>query len=174
LDYVHFWNVMLRNVVSYFHFPPAHVTNYLSQTASRLISRSAPMFLGTRIFNTKSTAASYAYSYGRRFPFPKPPRRQFAHHGRRDQSPQCEDPLQQVHGLLLLDPYVLPDSACTLFAPSRIREAHAQEDLGTIADSREPYRKTQWADLGADFWGPASNFGIPIAAIADMSKDPEM
>lgn len=26
----------------------------------------------------------------------------------------------------------------------------------------------------ADFWGPASNFGIPIAAIADMSKDPEM
>jgi hypothetical protein len=54
------------------------VTNYLSQTASRLISRSAPMFLGTRIFNTKSTAASYAYSYGRRFPFPKPPRRQFA------------------------------------------------------------------------------------------------
>lgn len=30
------------------------------------------------------------------------------------------------------------------------------------------------ADLRADFWGPASNFGIPIAAIADMSKDPEM
>jgi hypothetical protein len=29
-------------------------------------------------------------------------------------------------------------------------------------------------NYGADFWGPASNFGIPIAAIADMSKDPEM
>lgn len=28
--------------------------------------------------------------------------------------------------------------------------------------------------LFADFWGPASNFGIPIAAIADMRKDPEM
>lgn len=28
--------------------------------------------------------------------------------------------------------------------------------------------------LCADFWGPVSNFGIPIAAIADMSKDPEM
>ena len=28
--------------------------------------------------------------------------------------------------------------------------------------------------LFADFWGPVSNFGIPIAAIADMSKDPEM
>lgn len=26
----------------------------------------------------------------------------------------------------------------------------------------------------ADFWGPASNFGIPIAAIADIRKDPEM
>ena len=25
-----------------------------------------------------------------------------------------------------------------------------------------------------DFWGPASNFGIPLAAIADMKKDPEM
>lgn len=25
-----------------------------------------------------------------------------------------------------------------------------------------------------DFWGPASNFGIPIAAVADMSKDPEL
>ncbi|KAH8731326.1 hypothetical protein GQ44DRAFT_588866, partial [Phaeosphaeriaceae sp. PMI808] len=24
------------------------------------------------------------------------------------------------------------------------------------------------------FWGPASNFGIPMAAIADMSKDPEI
>ena len=28
--------------------------------------------------------------------------------------------------------------------------------------------------LQTDFWGPVSNFGIPIAAIADMSKDPEM
>ncbi|KAF2109072.1 hypothetical protein BDV96DRAFT_249629 [Lophiotrema nucula] len=24
------------------------------------------------------------------------------------------------------------------------------------------------------FWGPASNFGIPLAAVADMSKDPEI
>ena len=28
--------------------------------------------------------------------------------------------------------------------------------------------------MHTDFWGPVSNFGIPIAAIADMSKDPEM
>lgn len=26
----------------------------------------------------------------------------------------------------------------------------------------------------ADFWGPVSNFGIPIAAIMDTQKDPEM
>ena len=25
-----------------------------------------------------------------------------------------------------------------------------------------------------DFWGPASNFGIPIAAVMDTQKDPEM
>lgn len=31
--------------------------------------------------------------------------------GCRDQSPQCEDPLKQVHRLLLFDPYVLPGSA---------------------------------------------------------------
>lgn len=33
---------------------------------------------------------------------------------------------------------------------------------------------TRTDNLGTDFWGPVSNFGIPIAAIADMSKDPEM
>jgi hypothetical protein len=25
-----------------------------------------------------------------------------------------------------------------------------------------------------DFWGPASNYGIPIAALMDMRKDPEL
>lgn len=28
--------------------------------------------------------------------------------------------------------------------------------------------------LRTDFWGPASNFGIPIAAVMDIQKDPEM
>ena len=28
--------------------------------------------------------------------------------------------------------------------------------------------------LYADFWGPVSNFGIPIAAVMDTQKDPEM
>ena len=27
---------------------------------------------------------------------------------------------------------------------------------------------------GIDFWGPASNFGIPIAAVMDTQKDPDM
>lgn len=35
-------------------------------------------------------------------------------------------------------------------------------------------RNWDTADYEIDFWGPASNFGIPLAAIADMSKDPEM
>jgi hypothetical protein len=26
----------------------------------------------------------------------------------------------------------------------------------------------------SDFWGPASNFGIPLAAVMDIQKDPEM
>ena len=37
--------------------------------------------------------------------------------------------------------------------------------------------KTQWLTANlpvADFWGPASNFGIPIAAVMDTQKDPEM
>lgn len=28
--------------------------------------------------------------------------------------------------------------------------------------------------MRTDFWGPASNFGIPIAAVMDMRKDPDM
>lgn len=27
---------------------------------------------------------------------------------------------------------------------------------------------------GLDFWGPVSNFGIPVAAVMDTQKDPEM
>lgn len=28
--------------------------------------------------------------------------------------------------------------------------------------------------LAIDFWGPVSNFGIPLAAVMDTQKDPEM
>ncbi|KAF2876831.1 hypothetical protein BDV95DRAFT_561678 [Massariosphaeria phaeospora] len=37
-------------------------------------------------------------------------------------------------------------------------------------------RANKYADYfcSTHFWGPASNFGIPIAAVADMSKDPEI
>src|SRR5271163_1838865 len=40
--------------------------------------------------------------------------------------------------------------------------------------------ESQWSSTNkfcaqpADFWGPASNFGIPIAAVMDTQKDPEM
>ena len=32
---------------------------------------------------------------------------------------------------------------------------------------------TDWEEI-SDFWGPVSNFGIPIAAVMDTQKDPEM
>ncbi|MCJ1470338.1 hypothetical protein MMC07_008983 [Pseudocyphellaria aurata] len=30
------------------------------------------------------------------------------------------------------------------------------------------------ASFRIDFWGPASNFGIPVAAVLDIKKDPEI
>jgi hypothetical protein len=30
------------------------------------------------------------------------------------------------------------------------------------------------ADQEIDFWGPVSNFGIPIAAVMDTQKSPEL
>ncbi|KAF2666021.1 UPF0041-domain-containing protein [Microthyrium microscopicum] len=37
-------------------------------------------------------------------------------------------------------------------------------------------RSNPWLDYfcSTHFWGPASNFGIPIAAVTDMKKDPEI
>jgi hypothetical protein len=28
--------------------------------------------------------------------------------------------------------------------------------------------------IGTNFWGPVANWGLPIAAISDIRKDPEM
>jgi hypothetical protein len=30
------------------------------------------------------------------------------------------------------------------------------------------------ANVGTNFWGPVANWGLPIAAISDIRKDPEM
>ena len=35
-----------------------------------------------------------------------------------------------------------------------------------------PLRYTQ--PTSTDFWGPVSNFGIPVAAVMDTQKDPEL
>lgn len=51
--------------------------------------------------------------------------------------------------------------------------------LGT-PDSIEPQDTPQWntdstlINAAADFWGPVSNFGIPLAAVMDTQKDPDM
>jgi hypothetical protein len=116
-------------------------------------------------------------SHGRRFSHPKLHPPQSAHHGRRDKSPQCEDSLKQVHRLLLLDSYVLPGFR---YALSCLRKG--EEEVELSLRTRDTRGRRLWTGSGkynvlthaTDFWGPASNFGIPIAAIADMSKDPEM
>ena len=69
-------------------------------------------------------------------------------HGRRRQSPECEDSLESRRRLSLLNAYVRDDgNACV-----------------RSLTQRPP----------TDFWGPASNFGIPIAAVMDTQKDPDM
>jgi hypothetical protein len=47
----------------------------------------------------------------------------------------------------------------------RALDRPARRDYAQIADR-------QWRFL--DFWGPVSNFGIPIAAVMDTQKDAEM
>ncbi|KAE9554254.1 hypothetical protein FO519_002553 [Halicephalobus sp. NKZ332] len=38
------------------------------------------------------------------------------------------------------------------------------------------YSRKEWTDyfLSTHFWGPVANWGLPIAAIADLKKNPEM
>ena len=50
-----------------------------------------------------------------------------------------------------------------------------REWISMVGNGRDATRTL--ADHGlnnTDFWGPASNFGIPIAAVMDTQKDPEM
>jgi len=54
---------------------------------------------------------------------------------------------------------------------------------GRITDSEEqfllelspiPINKYTNMDYLTDFWGPVSNFGIPVAAVMDTQKSPEL
>lgn len=51
-----------------------------------------------------------------------------------------------------------------------------QHGQSTVASGTWAYRYV--ADLchlrWTDFWGPVSNFGIPIAAVMDTQKSPEL
>ena len=84
--------------------------------------------------------------------FNKPP---ILHNGSRSLSSQCQNPLPPRSILLLLYTYVLPSSLLK-FQPT--------------AD----IRRIPSINIRTDFWGPASNFGIPIAAVLDTQKDPAM
>jgi hypothetical protein len=49
-----------------------------------------------------------------------------------------------------------------------------QMDEGHAQDTPVMRRMNAQVFNRVDFWGPASNFGIPIAAVMDTQKDPEM
>lgn len=60
-----------------------------------------------------------------------------------------------------------------------LASAKAQETAILYHSRLEPFKKKKKKALAneasqTDFWGPASNFGIPIAAVMDTQKDPEM
>ena len=46
---------------------------------------------------------------------------------------------------------------------------NGEEECWKVREVMADYRRR-----GIDFWGPASNFGIPIAAVMDTQKDPDM
>jgi len=52
--------------------------------------------------------------------------------------------------------------------------------MGTIARSVTSYFRRysvrEWKDyfLSTHFWGPVANWGLPLAALADLEKDPDL
>ncbi|VDK65274.1 unnamed protein product [Anisakis simplex] len=52
--------------------------------------------------------------------------------------------------------------------------------MGSIARSVTAYfmrsSRKEWMDyfMSTHFWGPVANWGLPLAAIADLKKDPDM
>jgi hypothetical protein len=69
----------------------------------------------------------------------------------RDRPHQAAVEIQDIH-----TPYISPDTALRLNVTTKFEK--------------------QWLTihLSQDFWGPVSNFGIPVAAVMDTQKDPEM
>lgn len=83
-------------------------------------------------------------------------------YGGSDQGSQCQNQGESCGRLPLLYPY----AQIHPFDSQPCNEASsARAHFGAIADH---------VILLADFWGPASNFGIPIAAVMDTQKDPEL
>ncbi|KAF7560662.1 hypothetical protein G7046_g3471 [Stylonectria norvegica] len=84
---------------------------------------------------------------------------------------QHQDPVEPRVRLFLLDPYVFSPAMTCLPKTSDI-----SADLRklAIAFSKATTTFTEDALEVFDFWGPASNFGIPIAAILDTQKSPDL
>ncbi|GMM35831.1 pyruvate transporter [Saccharomycopsis crataegensis] len=53
---------------------------------------------------------------------------------------------------------------------SKVQQVASKSSLVSSILSKENFKYL----FTTHFWGPVSNFGIPLAAIADLKKDPEM
>ena len=112
------------------------------------------------------------------------------HNGRRNQGAQFANTRQSGAGLLLLHAYVSLTThllASGLFPTGVIsfREAIAWDGILGVVSTKPLGNCIAFGRFGeanfiandafpTDFWGPASNFGIPIAAVMDTQKDPNM
>jgi hypothetical protein len=85
-------------------------------------------------------------------------------YGGRDQGAERTDTSESGDGLLLLDSYV--SSLCA----RELQRLHMHNECSLSAFKVHMLTRHDVPD----FWGPASNFGIPIAAVMDTQKDPDM
>jgi hypothetical protein len=152
-DYTHSAHARTRltrhSIPSYSRLINAHVTAFPYGSRSLFVrpqlSCLAPnvrISVNTSLRPTNTLARPIVYSC--RLPDNS---RILAQDGRRDQSPQREDPLKQVHGLLLLDSYVLPVFGSAPHTIERGLGKRAQQKLG--AQRIWWCRKTlepQWTD----------------------------
>lgn len=56
-------------------------------------------------------------------------------------------------------------------------QARGRCSIGAALIRREPLldrRRFANATCDLDFWGPVSNFGIPVAAVMDTQKSPDL
>ena len=66
---------------------------------------------------------------------------------------------------LLCFPFLLPHPPLSLLRSFLLIVILSLISTGTVTSNHA---------IGTNFWGPVANWGLPIAAISDIRKDPEM